>query len=366
MKRLSCLLLGLLGCRDAPSQLDHTVASTAPAVTQPTPATVTGYCHNLNAYTTTEPLGTQQGSPARPANTFSIVARDPATGDLGVAVQSHWFSVGSLVTWAEPGVGVVATQSFVEPSYGPKGLALMREGMSAPDAMAKLVAADPQSAVRQLGFVDASGRAASHTGARNIQAAGSYVGDGFAVQANLMANDKVVPAMRAAFESTKGDLADRMLAALDAAQAVGGDIRGCQSAAMMIVSGKRSETPWMEKKIDLRIEDHAAPLPELRRLVVLARAYDQMNKGDLAVEKNDMDTAVRHYSEATQLVPDSVEMYYWQGVTFAAKQDLTRAAPLLRKAFAQDPAWIELTRRLPAAGILPDVATAERAIAAAK
>jgi uncharacterized Ntn-hydrolase superfamily protein len=306
------------------------------------------------------------GSPLRPAHTFSIVARDPVTGDLGVAVQSHWFSTGSVVVWAEPGVGAVATQSFVEPAYGPKGLALMREGVPAPEAMAKLLAADPQGAVRQLGFVDASGKAAAHTGARCIQSAGHLVGDGFAVQANLMWNDRVWPAMKAAYESTRGDLAERMLAALDAAQAAGGDIRGCQSAAMLIVSGKKSATPWAEKKIDLRVEDHAAPLVELRRLVTLARAYDHMNQGDAAVEKNDMKAAAEHYGAATQLVPDEAEMPYWQGIAYASRGDIEHAGPLLRRAFAADPAWIELTRRLPAANLLPDTATAERAIAAGR
>ncbi|MBS1120236.1 MAG: hypothetical protein H6Q90_2464 [Deltaproteobacteria bacterium] len=288
------------------------------------------------------------------------------TGDLGVAVQSHYFSVGSMVTWAEPGVGAVATQSFVEPAYGPKGLALMRDGMAAPDAMAKLVAADPQAAVRQLGFVDAQGRAAAHTGARCIIYANHHVGTGYTVEANMMGNDKVVPAMASAYESATGDLAERMLAALDAAQAAGGDIRGCQSAAILVVSGKRSETPWTEKKVDLRVEDSAAPLVELRRLVTLARAYDHMNQGDLAIEHNDMKGALDHYAAAAKLVPDSAEMLYWQGIALVTHGDLAAAAPILHKAFAADPAWLELTRRLPAAGLLPDAATAERAIRAAR
>lgn len=323
-------------------------------------------CRDAAAGATTTPLSGRTNSALRPANTFSIVARDPETGDLGVAVQSHWFSVGSIVSWAEPGVGAVATQSFVEPAYGPNGLALMREGVSAPDAMAKLVAADRDSAVRQLGFVDAEGRSASHTGARCIQSAGGRVGAGFAVQANLMANDAVVPAMAVAFESATGDLADRMLAALDAAQAAGGDIRGCQSAAILVVGGKRSATPWADKKLDLRVEDAAEPLVELRRLVTLARAYDHMNQGDAAVERSDMVAAAEHYGQASRLVPSSVEMTYWQGVAFASRGDLERATPLLHRAFVADPAWVELTRRLPAAGLLPDPAAAERAIGAAQ
>ncbi|MEJ7600207.1 MAG: DUF1028 domain-containing protein [Kofleriaceae bacterium] len=329
----------------------------APRDPAPKPA---GYCRNTNQFATA-PLSVIQGSAIRPANTFSIVARDPVTGDLGVAVQSHWFSVGSIVIWAEAGVGAVATQSFSEPAYGPKGLALMKAGTPAPEAMAQLIAADPGSAVRQLGFVDATGRAASHTGARCIQYASHHVGDGYTVQANLMGNDKVVPAMRAAFESTKGDLADRMLAALDAAQAAGGDLRGCQSAAMLVVSGKQTDKPWAERKIDLRIEDSAAPLVELRRLVTLSRAYDHMNQGDLAVEKGEIDRATEHYATAARLVPDSPEMVYWQGVGLASKGRLDRAMPLLQQAFKADPAWRELTRRLPAAGLL-DAATAQQIV----
>jgi uncharacterized Ntn-hydrolase superfamily protein len=312
------------------------------------------------------PLGTMTGSPLRPAHTFSIVARDPRTGELGVAVQSHWFSVGSLVTWAEPGVGAIATQSFVEPGYGPKGLALMASGLSAPDALARLVAEDPQAAVRQLGFVDAQGRVASHTGARCIQVASDRAGSGYAVQANIMANDRVVPAMAAAFEAARGDLADRMLAALDAAQATGGDLRGCQSAAILVVSGKRSDTPWRERELDLRVEDSPAPLDELRRLVTLARAYDRMNQGDAAVEKSDMTAALDHYSAAARMAPDNIEMRYWQAVTLAGHGRFDDAMPLFRAAFAVDPGWAELTRRLVAPGFLPDRATADRVLREAR
>src|ERR1044071_1764313 len=170
--------------------------------------------------------------PVRPVHTFSIVARDPSTGELGVAVQSHWFSVGPIVPWAEAGVGAVATQSFVDPSYGKNGLELMRAGKSAPDTLKELLAKDEGREVRQVAMIDAQGRVDAWTGKNYIQAAGHIVGKNFSVQANLMLNDKVWPAMARAFENTKGDLADRMLAALDAAQAAGGDIRGKQSAAI--------------------------------------------------------------------------------------------------------------------------------------
>ena len=339
----------------------------SPTAVASSPAQAPGYCRRTGAYTAV-PAGSGSGagglsglsgSEVRPANTFSIVARDPATGELGVAVQSHWFSVGALVAWAEPGVGAVATQSFVEPAYGPRGLEKMRGGAAPADALRELLAADPSSAVRQVAFVDARGRAAAHTGGRCIQFAGHHVGDGYSVQANMMANDKVVPAMQRAFESTTGDLAERMLAALDAAQAAGGDIRGCQSAALVVVGGQRTDQPWTARKLDLRVEDSAAPLVELRRLVTLARAYDRMNQGDLAVEHDELDRALEHYGAAARMVPDNPEMLFWQGIGLAGHGKLDAAMPILRKAFAIDPAWLELLRRLPAAGLL-DAATAER------
>src|SRR2546426_7018147 len=194
-------------------------------------------------------------TPPRPVHTFSIVARDPVTGDLGVAVQSHWFSVGPTVPWAEPGVGAVATQSFVRIDYGPEGLKLMRQGVSAPEALKRLVAGDEGRDVRQVAMIDGGGHVAAHTGVRCIQAAGHHVGDNYSVQANLMVDAGVWPAMAKAFETTKGDLAERMLAALDAAQYAGGDIRGRQSAAILIVSGTRSDKPWNDKLLELRVED---------------------------------------------------------------------------------------------------------------
>ena len=218
--------------------------------------------------------------PRRPVHTYSIVARDPVTGDLGVAVQSHWFSVGTAVPWAESGVGAVATQSFTEPSYGALGLALMKAGKSAPEALKALLAADPDRDVRQVAMVDARGRVAAHTGAKCIQAAGHEAGEGFTVEANLMDKATVWPAMAKAFRSAKGDLADRLLVALRAAQAEGGDIRGQQSAALLIVKGKPSGQPWNDRLFDLRVEDNPDPLKELGRLIQLRRAYRLMDEGD--------------------------------------------------------------------------------------
>src|SRR5712692_3616588 len=246
--------------------------------------------------------------PHRPVHTFSIVARDPATGELGVAVQSHWFSVGTLVPWVEAGVGAVATQSFVDPSYGKLGLDLMRAGKSAPEALSTLLAGDEGREVRQVAMIDAHGRVAAHTGARNIPAAGHFVGKDYSVQANLMSSDAIWPAMSRAYESAKGDIAERMLAALDAAQRAGGDIRGRQSAALIVVKAKSSGKPWEDRVFDLRVDDAEYPLKELRRLVVLQRAYNHMNAGDLAVEHKDNDRALAEYSAAAKLVPDNAEM----------------------------------------------------------
>ena len=292
--------------------------------------------------------------PTRPVHTFSIVARDPNTGELGVAVQSHWFSVGSIVAWAEAGVGAVATQSFVDPSYGKNGLDLMRGGKSAPDTLKELLAKDDGREVRQVAMIDAQGRVEAWTGKNDIQAAGHIVGTNYSVQANLMLNDKIWPAMSRAFENTRGDLAERMLAALDAAQAAGGDIRGRQSAALIVVTGKPTGQAWKDRTFDLRVDDSPEPLQELRRLVRLQRAYNHMNAGDLAVEKKDNEGALREYSAAERLVPGNAEMIYWHAVALVNMGRVDESLPLFRKVFAMDRNWITLTPRLPKSGLLPD------------
>jgi uncharacterized Ntn-hydrolase superfamily protein len=292
--------------------------------------------------------------PSRPVHTYSIVARDPNTGELGVAVQSHWFSVGPIVAWAEAGVGAVATQSFVDPSYGKNGLDLMRGGKSAPDTLKELLAKDEGREVRQVAMIDAQGRVDAWTGKNDIQAAGHIVGKNFSVQANLMLNDKVWPAMARAFENTKGDLAERMLAALDAAQAAGGDIRGRQSAAIIVVTGKPTGQAWKDRTFDLRVDDSPQPLQELRRLVKLQRAYNHMNAGDLAVEKKDNEGALREYSAAEKLVPNNAEMIYWHAVALVNMGRVDESLPLFRKVFAMDRNWLTLTPRLPKSGLLPD------------
>jgi uncharacterized Ntn-hydrolase superfamily protein len=310
-----------------------------------------------------------QAAAQRPVHTYSIVARDPATGQLGVAVQSHWFSVGPLVPWAEAGVGAVATQSFVEASYGPLGLELMRSGRTAEQALRALVAGDPHPEVRQVAFIDAAGRVAVHTGEKAIDAAGHRTGKNYSVQANLMLKSTVPDAMARAFEGAKGDLTERLLIALDAAQAEGGDIRGSQSAAILVVGGKPSgRGPWADRLIDLRVEDHPEPLQELRRLVNLARAYQHMNAGDEAMARNDMKEASQQYGRAERMVPDSAtngEFAFWHAVTLANAGKVDESLPLFRRAFAQDSNWVELVRRLPKAGQLPkDERLIQRIIAA--
>ena len=318
-----------------------------------------------NAQTRPEPA--EPTRPTRPVHTFSIVARDAATGELGVAVQSHWFSVGPIVAWAEAGVGAVATQSFVDPSYGPLGLSLIRAGRSAPDALKALLAGDEGRDVRQVAMIDSQGRVEAWTGKNDIQAAGHHVGKDYSVQANLMLNDKVWPAMARAFEAAKGDLADRMLAALDAAQAVGGDIRGKQSAAIIVVTGKPTGQPWKDRTFDLRVDDNPEPLKELRRLVTLQRAYNHMNAGDLAVEKKDNEGALREYGAAERLVPDNAEMIYWHAVALVNMGRVDESLPLFKRVFAMDRNWIELTPRLPKSGLLPnDPKVIERIVAIGK
>ena len=296
------------------------------------------------------------GKPGPLAHTFSIVARDPITGDLGVAVQSHWFSVGSIVTWAEAGVGAIATQSFVEPAYGYKGLELMRGGMSAPETLKKLLAADAQREVLQVAMIDAQGRVDAFSGTLDIAAAGHHVGAQYSAQANMMENPRVWPAMAAAYQSTKGDLADRLLAALEAAQRAGGDIRGKQSAAILIVKATSTGRPWAgaDRLFDLRVEDHPAPLTELKRLIRLQRAYAHANRGDELVSEKKIDEALKEYAAARQLAPEILELPFWQAITLVSIGREAEATPILKRVLAKEPWWADLIPRLPAARQLPD------------
>ena len=296
----------------------------------------------------------QKTSSMRPISTYSIVALDETTGELGVAVQSHWFSVGFLVPWAKAGVGAVATQSFVKVDYGPDGLQLMESGITAVDALKTLTSKDDGEAVRQVGMIDIKGNVAAHTGSRCIKYAGHIVGENYSVQANMMANGTVPKAMAVAFEKTKGDLADRMMAALEAAEAEGGDIRGKQSAAMVIVSGEPSGVDWKDIKLSLRIEDHPTPLIELKRLIRVHRAYQHANMGDHYMETEEIDKALIEYSKAAEYYPENAELPYWSAVALANGGRVEEALPVFQSVFERNPDLKTMTPRLVKSGLLPD------------
>lgn len=287
------------------------------------------------------------------AHTYSIVARDATTGEMAVGVQSHWFSVGTLVSWGKSGVGVVATQSFVNPALGPNGLQLMSEGKNATDALAQLIAADDGRDFRQVAFLDASGNVSAYTGAKCIVSAGHIEGDNYSVQANMMLNDKVVPTMAKAFEANDNlPLAERVLKVLQAAQQAGGDIRGKQSAALIVVNAKPVQGEWQDKKVNLRVDDHATPLLELERLLSVHNAFQFMNQGDLAIEHGDMEAAMKAYETAGNMFPDNLEMKYWKAVAMANNGKLEESLPIFKAIFDADENWRELTKRLPKSGLL--------------
>ena len=286
--------------------------------------------------------------------TYSIVARDDDSGQLGVGVQSHYFSVGSLVSWAEAGVGAVATQSVIEPDYGPRGLAQMRQGSSAPEALGRLLLDDHQEAVRQVAIVDKQGRVAVHTGARCIREAGHRVADGVSAQANMMERPTVPDAMVEAFRASAGDLAGRLLAVLDAAEREGGDIRGRQSAALLVVAPSASGRHIEDRLVDLRVEDHPDPVAELRRLVDLHGSYQRVEAGDELAAAGDVEGALAEFAAAHAAHPDNPEFAFWHGAALAASGREQEALPLLRRAYADSAGWRELLRRLPAAGLFPE------------
>ncbi|MBT8393968.1 MAG: DUF1028 domain-containing protein [Bacteroidia bacterium] len=288
------------------------------------------------AYKKSEPL----------THTYSIVARDSVTGDLGVAVQSHWFSVGSVVSYGKAGVGVVATQSLVNPSYGPKGLALMEQGLSAQQSLEALLANDKGEMYRQVAFLDVSGSVATHTGNLCIDEAGHRQGKNFSVQANMMLNNTVWDAMADAFENTKGTLSERILASLKAAENEKGDIRGKQSASILIVKGQPTGNNWEDTIMDLRVEDHENPLEELDRLMQIHKAYDFMNKGDLAMEEGNSKEAENLYLEAQNLFPENLEMQYWYAINLLNNDEFDKAKPILQSIFKKDSNWKTLTSRL--------------------
>jgi len=290
----------------------------------------------------------------RPTHTYSIVAYDPETGQLGVAVQSHWFSVGSIVPWVEAEVGAVATQSFVEVSYGPLGLELMRAGKSAEEALSALLKADRNESVRQVAMIDSKGRVAVHTGSKCIPEAGHYTGKYYSCQANLMLKNTVWKAMAYAFENTKGELVDRLMSALEAGEKEGGDIRGRQSAAIIVVKGKSSGVWWRDRIYDLRVEDHPEPLKELKRLIKLAKAYNFMNAGDEYLAQNKIEEALKEYTKGMELYPENPEMIFWPAVTLTSIGRVEESLPLFKKVFSMDYNWAVLLPRLAKVGQFPD------------
>jgi uncharacterized Ntn-hydrolase superfamily protein len=275
--------------------------------------------------------------------TYSIVARDRGSGELGVAVQSHWFSVGSIVTFARAGVGAVATQSIAEPAYGPRLLDALATGEGPDQALGRLLAADEQARFRQLAAIDASGSVAAHTGDGCMPFAGDVAGDGFSAQANLMASPEVWPAMAAAFEGSDGQLGHRLLAALQAGEDAGGDVRGRQSAALLVVPADGE--PW-DHTVDLRVEDHPDPLAELERLLWLHEAYALADRGDELVGHGRHAEAAELYAKAAELAPGNAELSFWAGLGIAQGGDLDAGVERVQAAIVEHAGWRDLLARV--------------------
>jgi uncharacterized Ntn-hydrolase superfamily protein len=283
---------------------------------------------------------------ARLAATYSIVARDPITGVLGVAVQSNYFSVGTDVSWAEPGVGAVATQAIVEVSYGPMGLELMAKGVPADRALTQLVEQDAGAAIRQVGMIDATGTVATHTGPACVPACGHSSGAGYSIQGNMLDSDDVLEAMGPAFEKAEGDLAERLMVALEAAEVAGGDVRGRQSAALLVVSGARHENSWEGRLFDLHVEDDPHPLAELRRLLNVRRAFALFEEARVNIGLGKIDSALEQVSRAIALKPGDAQFAFWIGMALGNVGRDEEARRWLGDAFAAADAWRKLAHRL--------------------
>jgi len=291
--------------------------------------------------------------------TYSIVARDDATGEFGVAAQSHFFSVGSVLAWAEPGRGVVATQAFVNPSYGPLGLALMTKGATSAEAVSQLIAADPACALRQVAMIDPEGNVAVHTGRGCVDYAGDVTAEQVSAQGNMMATDQVWPSMLSAYLHASGDLAHKLLMALRAGEDAGGDVRGRQSACVLVVTGQTYDEGG-RKLVELRVDDHEDPLAELERLLVLHEQYGVLasllaeGMFDRRLSDAELATAVDRLSKAQHALADgNQEFTFWRGVVLARAGRLEAARAALAEAAEKHAGWSELFRRLPGAGRLP-------------
>ena len=287
------------------------------------------------------------------AHTYSIIAIDEKTGEMAVGVQSHWFSVGTIVSWAKSGVGVVATQSFVNPAYGPEGIKLMESGVSAENALTQLVSEDDSREYRQVAMLDVNGSIKAFTGEKCIISAGQYIGKNFSVQANMMLNDKVVPSMKKAFEENfKLPVAERIIKVFEAAEKSGGDIRGNQSAVILVVGSKKVKNEWEDKKIDLRVDDSENPIKEIKRLLKVSRAYEHMNKGDVAIEKGDMQKALSEYASAERLFPQNLEMKFWKAVALLNNSRVSQAREIFKYVINKNKNWEKLLLRLPASNLV--------------
>ncbi|HMK08847.1 MAG TPA: DUF1028 domain-containing protein [Anaerolineales bacterium] len=296
----------------------------------------------------------------RPAHTYSIVAYDSSARQWGVAVQTHWFGVGTGSVWAEGGVGVVATQSLTDPAYGPLGLQLMRGGKNAAEALRALLAADARSEVRQVAMIDGEGGLAVHTGEKCIGQAGHRLGPGYSVQANTMLRSTVWDAMAEAFERNAGDLAERMLQALEAAEAEGGDIRGRQSAALVVVGAEPRDRPWASRLVDVRVDDHPQPLPELRRLTAVSRLYHDLDQATDALDARPLTddglAAARGAFERVRVglasIPGNVEPIVWYAVALVNAGRVEESLPLFAEVYRVQPVWKDVMGRLAASGLL--------------
>lgn len=293
--------------------------------------------------------------------TYSIVAHDPDTGQLGVGVQSHYFGVGRVVPWAEYGVGAVATQSFSEYSYGPLGLDLMRAGKSAQQALDSLLASDSLRELRQVAMIAADGKASAHTGNKCIQGAGHHVGENYSVQANLMLTETVWDVMAAAYEKAEGDLAERIMVSLEAAEAEGGDIRGKQSVAIIVVSKERAGDKSTAPLLRLHVEDHTDPLGEMRRLLNISNAYQHQTKAAGMLEDKELDDekvkrANEEFEKSLALLPPEInpELVFWHAVSLVEAKRVDEALPLFKRVFEIEEKWRDLVPRLVPSEILPD------------
>jgi len=285
--------------------------------------------------------------------TYSIIGCDTETGEIGIGVQSRWFHAGQDVAWIEPGVGAVCTQAFVEPSYGPGGLELLRDGRAPADALAELTAADAGRDVRQVAIADLAGRFAQHTGARCVAAAGHVAGQSCCAQGNMLASDRCWGAMVAAFESSRGPLADRLLAALDAAEREGGDARGRQAARLLVRPTQPTGAPWSDRIVDLGVVDHPQPLAELRRLLVLHRAYDRLSRALDHAGAGDLDAAADEIDAAAALAPDDDQVAFWRSSILAGVGRPGDAVAAFHQAVRAHPGWPDYLRSCVEAGLLP-------------